>query len=415
MRTHLLTIGDEILIGQVIDTNTVWMARHLMQNGFHIASKSACGDTREAILTAIRQATETADIILMTGGLGPTKDDITKKVLCELFGGQLVFHEPTFERIENYFKKLNRPVTPVMREVQSMLPDNCEILTNKQGTAPGMWWERDGKVFISMPGVPFEMQYLMEFEVVPRLKKLFPGQPISHRTLLTAGIGESDIAKRIEVFEENLPENMGLAYLPGLGQVRLRLTAHHDDEAFLQKQLDEKTAELKSLLPDVVFGKEKESLEEVIGQILVEQNRTLGSAESCTGGYIAHLLTSVPGSSRYYPGSVVTYSYEMKMKLLGVKQATLTEKGAVSEETVREMALGALDYLGSDVAVAISGIAGPGGGTDEKPVGLVWLAIADRERVFTRKLQFGRDRLKNIQLTGTYALHFLRKFLLGEV
>lgn len=415
MRTHLLTIGDEILIGQVVDTNTVWMAQFLMQNGFHVVSKSACGDTREAILMALRQATETADIILMTGGLGPTKDDITKKVLCELFGGQMVFHEPTFARIEYYFKLLNRPVTPVMREVQSMLPDNCDVLTNRQGTAPGMCWVRDGKVFISMPGVPFEMQSLMEFEVVPKLKTLFPGQPISHRTLLTAGIGESDIAKRIEFFEENMPENMGLAYLPGLGQVRLRLTARHDDEAFLQNQLDEKTAELARLLPDVVFGKEKESLEEVVGQILLAQNRTIGTAESCTGGYVAHLLTSVAGASRYFPGSLVAYSYEMKQHLLGVKPETLAETGAVSEETVREMALGALDFLSVDVAVAISGIAGPGGGTEEKPVGLVWLAIADRERVFVQKLKFGRDRQKNIQLTGTYSLHFLRKFLLGEV
>ena len=342
MRTHLLTIGDEILIGQVTDTNTVWMAQILMENGFHIASKSACGDTSESILTAIRQASEHAEIILLTGGLGPTKDDITKKVLTAHFGGNLVFHEETYARIVRYFEKVGRPVPAVMRDLQAMLPDNCDILPNRVGQAPGMWWESGGKIFVSMPGVPFEMQDIMENQVVPRLKNRFPGRPIAHRTVLTTGEGESNIARRLEDFEEKLPENIKLAYLPALLQVRLRLTGTHDDPVFLENQLDAEAAKIHQILPDIIFGVEKETLEGNIGALLSARKLTVGTAESCTGGYLAHLLTSVPGASRYFPGSVVAYSYEMKEKLLAVSPETLEKAGAVSEETVHEMVAGAL-------------------------------------------------------------------------
>ncbi len=412
MRTHLLTIGDEILIGQVTDTNTVWMAQLLMVNGFHIASKSACADTPEAILTAIRQAEETADIILMTGGLGPTKDDLTKKVLADHFGGRLVFHEETYRRIEKYFEKVGRPVPPVMREVQSMLPDNCLILKNQMGQAPGMWWERGGRVYVSMPGVPFEMQDIMANQVVPRLREKFPGKPIATRTILTAGEGESNIARRLESFEENLPSNIKLAYLPTLLQVRLRLTGSHDDASFLEKQLDTEAAKLQSILGDITYGTDEETLEQVLGQLLLEKNLTICTAESCTGGYVAQLITSVAGASAYFPGSVVAYSYEMKEKLLAVRRETLEQAGAVSEETVREMVAGALETLEADVAIAISGIAGPGGGTLDKPVGTVWMAVGNREKTITQRMLYGRDRAKNIHMSAVAALGLARKFVL---
>ncbi len=412
MRTHLLTIGDEILIGQVTDTNTVWMAQIMMENGFHIASKSACGDTGESILQAVRQASENAEIVLMTGGLGPTKDDITKKILTAHFGGSLVFHEETYSRIERYFEKVGRPVPAIMRDLQSMLPDNCDILPNRVGQAPGMWWERDGRIYVSMPGVPFEMQDIMENQVVPRLKMRFPGRPIAHRTILTTGEGESTVARRLENFEENLPENIKLAFLPTLMQVRLRLTGIHDDPVFLEKQLDEEASKIHSILPDIIYGVEKQTLESVIGDLLTAKNLTVGTAESCTGGHVAQLLTSVVGASAYFPGSIVAYSYEMKQKMLGVSPTTLERTGAVSEETVREMVAGAIPALGVDIAVAISGIAGPGGGTPEKPVGTVWMAVGNREKTVAQKMIYGRDRQKNIHMSAVGALGLLRKFIL---
>ena len=417
MNIHLLTIGDEILIGQIVDTNSAWMSQQLNLHGMRVTGKSSVGDTRQAIIDGLQHAVAQADAVIMTGGLGPTKDDITKKTLATLFGSGMSFHPETYERIEGYFTKIGRVVPPAMRD-QATLPDLATILPNKVGTAPGMWFEQAGKVYISLPGVPFEMEYLMRNEVIPRLKTRFEARPILHRTLLTACEGESNIARRIEVFEDQLPENIKLAYLPALGQVRLRLTgtwvgAMTDQaETALGTLLDAKKAELWALIPDLVYGVEEESLQSVIGDILVKQGKKFGTAESCTGGYVAHLITSVPGSSQYYPGSVVTYSYEMKHKLLGIHTDILDQFGAVSEQAVRAMAIGALDALDVDVALSISGIAGPDGGTPDKPVGTVWMAVADRKRVVVQKQVFGRDRLKNIQLTGTYALNMVRKFLL---
>lgn len=420
MQVHLLTIGDEILIGQIVDTNSAWMSQQLNLCGFAVQGKSSVGDTRQAIIDGIEHAVSAADVVIMTGGLGPTKDDITKKTLAEMFGSDMHFHEETYTRIEGYFVRIGRPISPAMRD-QATLPDLATILPNKVGTAPGMWFERAGKVFISLPGVPFEMEYLMTHEVLPRLKTRFESSPIVHRTLLTAGEGESNIARRIEDFEDSLPANIKLAYLPALGQVRLRLSgtwpgtlnAHAEDE--LNALLNAKKSELEAIIPDLVYGYEDESLQKVVGQILLAQGKQFGTAESCTGGYLAHLITSVPGASAYFPGAVVTYSYEMKTKLLGVRPDTLTRFGAVSEETVREMAKGALETLGADVTLAISGIAGPDGGTPDKPVGTVWMAVADQERIVTSKQIFGRDRLKNIQLTGTYGLNLVRKFLLKQI
>lgn len=420
MTVHLLTIGDEILIGQIVDTNSAWMSRELNLRGFRVTGKSSVGDTREDIVAGIQHAAASADIVIMTGGLGPTKDDVTKKTLADIFDSGMSFNQEVYDRIAAYFAKIGRPVPPAMTD-QATMPDKATLMTNKVGQAPGMWFERDGKIFISLPGVPFEMEYLMTHEVLPRLQARFPGQPIAHRTICTAGEGESNIARRIEAFEDALPAYIKLAYLPALGQVRLRLTGRWDGPATagaekkLNAELDAKKAELAALIPDLIYGFEDETLQQAVGKILLEQGKQFGTAESCTGGYVAHLVTTVPGASAYFPGTVVTYSYDMKTRLLGVKPDTLTRFGAVSGETVREMAQGALDTLGVDVALAISGIAGPDGGTPDKPVGTVWMAVSDRKRTITQKHLFGRDRLKNIQLTGTYALNLVRKFLLGQV
>lgn len=418
MTAHLLTIGDEILIGQIVDTNSAWMSRELNLIGISVVSKSSVGDTRQAIIAGLEHATSTAKIVILTGGLGPTKDDITKSTLVEMFDCTLVFHPEVQDRIAAYFQKIGRAAPAALINSQAMLPDKAVILPNKVGTASGMWFEHQDTVIISLPGVPFEMEYLMTYEVLPRLKSKFVSRPIAHRTLQTACEGESAIAKRIEAFEDALPAHIKLAYLPSLGQVRLRLTGNWpgeitpDADAQLAFELDAKKAALQALIPELIFGEEEETLQLVVGNILRRQGKQFGTAESCTGGYVAHLITSVSGSSDYFPGSIVSYSYEMKTKLLGVNPLTLETFGAVSEETVREMAEGARIQLGVDVSVAISGIAGPGGGTPDKPVGTVWMAVSDAQRTVATKHIFGRDRVKNIQLTGVYALNMVRKFLL---
>jgi nicotinamide-nucleotide amidase len=416
MTAHLLTIGDEILIGQIIDTNSAWMSRELNLRGFRVTGKSSVADTREAIIDGLAYAATHADVVIMTGGLGPTKDDLTKKTLCELFGSGLSFHQEVYDRIAAYFQKIGRVMPDSVRE-QAMLPERALILANKVGTASGMWFEQDGKIYISLPGVPFEMEHLLSAEVLPRLQERFPGRPIVHRTLLTAGEGESAIAQRIEAFEDALPPHIKLAYLPALGQVRLRLTGWGEGDrtpkslASLEQEVEARQNQLAALIPELIFGRENDTLEQAVGRLLLERGLTFGTAESCTGGYIAHLITSVPGSSAYFHGSVISYSNTVKMKMLQVPEQTLLEHGAVSEATVRAMALGALDVLGVDVALSVSGIAGPDGGTPDKPVGTVWMAVANRSRVVAVKHVFGRDRGKNIQLAGVYGLNLVRKFL----
>lgn len=414
MNVQIVTVGDEILIGQIIDTNSAWMGQQLNLIGARVVKKTAIADDHHEIIQAINEGFANADIILMTGGLGPTKDDITKKSIADFFGVEMVLDQPTYDRIKAYFVKLGRNVPEEALHTQCLMPTNATLLLNKMGTAPGMWFEKEGKVLVSMPGVPYEMEYLMENEVLPLLKAHFPAKPIAHRTILTVGEGESNIAKRIESFEDSLPANIKLAYLPAMGQVRLRLTGTGDDETELHNLLDVKAKELENLIPEIVFGYGDVLLEQVIGEMLRLRELTLGTAESCTGGYVAHRLTSISGSSEYFQGSIISYSNEIKMKILGVKPETLDQYGAVSEQTVIEMVQGALDALNVDIAIAVSGIAGPGGGTLEKPVGLVWLAIGNRSIIRTQKVQSGRDRLKNIQYSGTMALNLIRQFLQEE-
>jgi nicotinamide-nucleotide amidase len=411
MTAQIITIGDEILIGQIIDTNSAWMGQQLNMQGIQVGKIVTVSDTHKDITEAVDAALSEADIILLTGGLGPTKDDITKKALADYFGVDMRFSESTYNRIQRLFQKFGKSMTKAHHE-QSYMPANADILMNKMGTAPGMWFEHKGKVLVSMPGVPYEMKYLMEAEVLPKLKKQFPGKPIAHRTILTVGEGESRIADLIDPFIEALPANIKMAYLPGIGQVRLRLTGTGGDENELNALLDKKVEELKPLIAELVFGFEKEKLEEVVGRMLLEKGKTLATAESCTGGYLAHKITSIPGSSAYFMGSVIAYSNAVKMNQLNVKPDTLKNHGAVSEETVKEMMQGALDLLKTDLAIAISGVAGPDGGTPEKPVGTIWIAIGDKNNTKTYQLNLWKDRMKNIEYTTTVALNVIRKFLL---
>ncbi|HFC01265.1 MAG TPA: competence/damage-inducible protein A [Phaeodactylibacter sp.] len=410
MDAQIITIGDEILIGQVVDTNSAWMGEQLNMQGIRVQKIVTVSDEHDDIIHAVKTAFAEADIVLITGGLGPTKDDITKKALADFFGVGMRFSESTHNRIQRLFKKFGIKMTEAHRE-QSYMPENADLMINQMGTAPGMWFEQEGKIVVSMPGVPYEMKYLMNEEILPKLKKKFEGTPIAHRTILTVGIGESQIADKINDIVENLPSNISVAYLPGLGQVRLRLTGRGENEQALNELLDKKVATITSIIAPFIFGYEKEKLEAAVGKILLKKGKTIGTAESCTGGFLAHKITSVAGASAYFMGSVVAYDNSVKMNLLHVRPSTLETHGAVSEATVREMVQGTLELLKTDIAVAISGIAGPGGGTPEKPVGTIWLAIGDKNKIKTRQLNLWKDRIKNIEYSTVVALDMIRKFL----
>jgi len=409
----IITIGDELLIGQTIDTNSAWLAQQLNQIGVWV-NRTVVGDIREDICEALDEESRRSDIILITGGLGPTADDITKPLLCDYFGGKLVTDEAARQNVINLFTKLNRPLLERNLK-QAEVPDNCIVLQNKRGTAPGMWFERDGKVFVSMPGVPHEMKGIMLEYVLPELPRKFRLPFIIHRTLFTAGQGESFIAEKIKDFEDALPPNIKLAYLPSYGMVRLRLTGFGNNKEILEKELHTQFEKLKTLVKDIMVADEDKGLEEIIGVILKSKGKTMATAESCTGGYIAHLITSIPGSSAYFNGSVVSYSNQVKKNMLDVSDETLKTAGAVSEETVTQMVQGVIGRLNADYALATSGIMGPDGGTPEKPVGTVWIAVSDGKKTKTQKFHFRFDRERNIQLTAQNALNMLRKFMLGEL
>lgn len=411
VNTSIITIGDELLIGQVIDTNSAWMAQQLNKSGIRVNRRVAVGDVWDEIWNALDEESKHADIILITGGLGPTADDITKPLLCKYFGGKLTVNEQALQNVTVLFEKIfKRPLTE--RNIkQAEVPDVCTVIQNKRGTAPGMIFEKNGKIFISMPGVPHEMKGMMESDVIPLLSSRFEVPYITHRTLMTFGIGESMIADRIQDYEENLPAHIKLAYLPNYGMVRLRLTASGKDKQGIDQEVDNLFATLQELVSDHIVTNCDEKMEEVVAKLLAQQQKTLSTAESCTGGFIAHLLTSIPGSSVFYKGSIVSYSNEIKKELLDVMDQTLEEKGAVSEEVVIQMVKGALKQLKTDYAVAVSGIMGPDGGTPEKPVGTVWMAAGNNREIITQKLHFRFERQLNIQLTAVNALNLLRKFI----
>ena len=412
IQASIITIGDELLIGQVIDTNSAWMAQELNKSGIWVKRRVAVGDNWQNIWNALNEEAESAEIILITGGLGPTADDITKPLLCEYFGGKLIVDPGALANVKDIFERvLKRPM--IERNLkQAEVPDTSTVIQNKRGTAPGMWFEKNGRIFVSMPGVPYEMKGMMTDEVIPRLKTRFSLPVILHRTLLVAGIGESFIAEHIQLFESALPEWIRLAYLPNYGMVRLRLTASGNQKEKLERDLDEQFDQLRVLVAEWLVIDEDLSMQQVIGNILVEKDQTLSTAESCTGGYIAHLLTSVPGSSRYYQGGVVSYSNNVKENILRVNHEILSSSGAVSEATVLKMVSGALDVFKTDYGIATSGIMGPGGGTAEKPVGTVWVAVGNAQKIIARQFYFRFDRQRNIELTSTFGLNLLRKFIL---
>ncbi len=411
MQATIVTIGDEILIGQIIDTNSAWMGTELNLLGINVKEIISISDDHQQIIDTIGRAIQSSDLVLLTGGLGPTKDDITKKAIADYLKVEMEFHEPTWNRIQKFFQQLGRETTPAHKE-QCFIPKTAAVLLNKMGTAPGMWFEIGNSILVSMPGVPYEMKYLMTHEVLPKFSQKLGDQHIIHRTILTAGEGESRIAAKLESFENILPNNFKLAYLPNLGMVRLRLTGVGKNKTELEKEIERLKENLVQRIPQLVFGFEKETLAEVVGKLLIERKKKLGAAESCTGGYLSHLITQVPGSSGYFQGAIIAYENSIKENQLGVLVKTLREHGAVSAECVTEMAQGAIKKLNVDMAIAISGIAGPGGGTEEKPVGTIWLAVADRSSVQTNKLTLFKDRLKNIEYTGNVGLNMLRLFLL---
>jgi nicotinamide-nucleotide amidase len=413
-RTSIITIGDELLIGQVIDTNSAWMAQELNKAGLWVNRRLAIGDGRQDILSSLDAESAVSDIILITGGLGPTADDITKPVLCEYFDTQLIVNEAALQNVKNIFLNiLKRPM--IERNLkQAEVPASCMVIQNKRGTAPGMLFEKNGKIFVSMPGVPHEMKGMMTEDVIPFLKKRFGTNFIAHRTLLTAGVGESSLADHIAEFESGLPPEIKLAYLPNYGMVRLRLTATQGSKEKPEPPLDTFFAELKSRVREWMVTDEDISLQEVVGKLLAGRKQTLSTAESCTGGYVAHLITGIPGSSVYFRGSVVAYDNEVKNQMLGVSQDIISSFGAVSEETVRAMVSGAIRKLHTDFALATSGIMGPGGGSESKPVGTVWIAAGNGTEIVTQKLWFRFDRQRNIELTAANVLNLLRRFILTQ-
>jgi len=417
MLAEIITIGDEILIGQIVDTNSAFIAQQLNAIGLRVKQISSVSDDREHILTALAEAKSRTDVIIITGGLGPTKDDITKKTLAEYFGVNLIENKDALANVEAIFLRIRGTLTNMLdiNRQQALVPENCEVILNKNGTAPGMWFNADGKIYMSMPGVPHEMMYMMKDSVIPKLKATLKLPAIIHKTILTSGEGESYLAKRIEDIEDELPPYIKLAYLPKLGQVRLRLSGYGKDEAALKREVDAFADRIVERVSNVVIAQEDITLEKAILDKMEAAGLTLSVAESCTGGYISHLITQHPGSSRVFLGGGVTYSNELKESLLGVKPETLDQHGAVSGETVTEMVEGAIKHFGSDYAIAVTGIAGPDGGTEEKPVGTVWIGVSNGIKTQIKKFTFGNKRVQNIERSAISALCMLNNLLVENI
>lgn len=412
-RASIITIGDELLIGQTIDTNSAFIAQELNKIGIWVSRRTAIGDVKEEILSTLDDERSRSQVIIITGGLGPTADDITKPALCQYFGSDLIINTDVAEHVKGIFDRLKKPFTERNKK-QAEVPHNCEVLHNERGTAPGMLFENDGVVFISLPGVPVEMMGLMEKEVIPRLKKKFTLPQIIHKTAVTIGQGESFLADSLKDFEASLPPHIKLAYLPHFRMVKLRLTARGSDGVALENEVNARFSELKKTVAEYLVADEDISLVEVIGKMLDEKGKFLASAESCTGGYIAHLITSRSGSSGSYKGGIISYANEAKELVLGVAHSTIVTHGAVSEETVKEMVEGVRERLNVDYAVATSGVMGPNGGTKEKPVGTVWIAVCSKNRTLAQKHFAHMDRKRNIEITALIALNMLRQFIIEE-
>lgn len=410
----IITIGDELLIGQTIDTNSAWIATHLNDLGIDVLRRVAVGDNRDAIINALDDELVNASLIIITGGLGPTADDITKPLLCEYFGGKLRVDERSLEHIKALFAKRNRPF--IERNMkQAEVPDNCTVLFNKMGTAPGMWFDKNDKVIISLPGVPFEMINIMKDEVLPRLRQRFFSDYLLHRSIITSGEGESFIAEKIIDLEEALPAHIKLAYLPAVGMVKLRLTGRGADKQRLSNELQLRMEEIANRLEDIVVALEDVPMELILGKWFTVNDKTLGLAESCTGGGIASQMTGILGSSKYFNGCIVSYNNDAKQQMLGVSKETLDKEGAVSEQTAIEMVKGARKVLDSDFAMAITGLLSPGGESDRVEVGTVWMAVASETEVKTKKFQFHYDRMRNKDMAISMAMLMIWKFINGKL
>ncbi len=404
---EIIAIGDELLYGQTLDTNSHWISGELDKVGIKVVRRTTVGDIDSEILTAFAEAEKRADIILITGGLGPTNDDLTKPCLAKYFNCKIVMFEDALRDVTTFFASRGRELTELNRQ-QAALPECCKAVRNELGTAPGMWFDRSDKVFVSMPGVPHEMKKMMTDTIIPQLLQKYQTPTIRHQIIKTVGIGESFLAEKIASWENALPPHIKLAYLPSLGEVKLRLTAIGQSAEAMDAELKECVEKLKPLASQYIYGYNETPLEAVIGQLLRDRKLTLSIAESCTGGYLSHLITSIPGSSEYFLGTMIPYAYEIKMRQLGVKPETLEKHGAVSEPTIIEMANIVRAKFNTDIGVATSGIAGPGGATPEKPVGTVWIAYSDKHQTVTRKLQLSTDRMINIRMSSVAVLNLIR-------
>jgi nicotinamide-nucleotide amidase len=413
MNVIVISIGDELLIGQTVNTNASWIGQEISKIGGNILEGLTISDKAQEILTTVEYSINKADVIIITGGLGPTKDDITKHTLASYFDTELEIHQPTLDKITAYFSMRKRPMLESNIQ-QAALPKDCTILSNNYGTAAGMWFEKNGKIVISLPGVPYEMKGIMSEEVFPRMKERFQLNSMYHKTILTQGIGESFLAEQLTEWENRVrAEGFGLAYLPSPGIVKLRISSPNGEQD--KTIIEDYLSEVKNTLPEAVFGYENENLPEIIGKLLRENNLKIGTVESCTSGLLANQIVSVSGASDYFEGSLLTYSYKLKEEVLGISNSTLVENGAVSEIVAIEMAEKGLEKLDVDICLSTTGIAGPLGGTDDKPVGLVWIGLATKNGVKARKFQFGDNRERNLQMTVLSALNWLRYELINEL
>ena len=410
---EIITIGDELLIGQTVDTNSAWIGRQLNMHGIKVNRITSIADNREEIISALEEVLGRTSLVLITGGLGPTSDDITKETLAEFFGAKLVTDPDVLDEIAGRLRKRNLEMNDNNRR-QALVPDNCTVLANRAGTAPGMLFNRDGKITVSMPGVPAEMRYIMEEHVLPMAAARAGGSVIIHKNIMTYGTFEAKLAERLEGFERELPASVRLAYLPAYGVIKLRLTGTGYDREAIAGLIAGQVHKLYAIIPDVIYGEDEVTLEEKVGILLMNNNLTLSTAESCTGGKIASMITSVPGSSAWFRGSVVAYDNSIKTGVLGVDPEIIRLHGAVSEETVVAMARGIRQLTGSDYAIAVTGIAGPAGGTPEKPVGTVWITVASDRGIVTEKHNFADDRIINIQRSASTALNMLRKQIISR-
>jgi nicotinamide-nucleotide amidase len=415
IQATIITIGDELLIGQVIDTNSAFIAQKLNAIGVGVQQRIAVGDDALAISNALDTAIQKSQIVILTGGLGPTADDITKPLLNRYFGGNMIVDQTTLDHITYIFEQIHKKPMIERNRKQAEVPDVCEVLFNQSGTAPGMLFKKNDSLIFSLPGVPYEMQWLMSEKVIPIILDTFKLGVIAHRTLLTAGVGESFLAESILEFEKNLPETIKLAYLPSYGIVRLRLTGKSDDATSLNDQLDGLFEALKEHVKAYIVTDKDEPIEVVVGRLLKDQNQTVSTAESCTGGFIGHLLSKHAGSSTFFTGSIVSYDNRIKTEFLDVPTSILKTVGAVSKEAVEQMAVAIRAKMNTDYGISVSGIMGPSGQTDEKPLGMVWIGVANKEKVVSKVFYLRFDRQKNIEVTANQAINLLRLLIINKI